>query len=67
MRSPNKRELVGRTIVDFDLRPWSDKAGRYTDPLITLDDGSRLHFTTQETESGEYGVAIRRFKRKATK
>lgn len=54
--------LVGRTIVDvqfwsFAARPGLDRSTA-DDPVITLDNGARLHFITQETEVGEYGTHI---------
>jgi len=60
-----KRELVralkGRRIVDVRLNrfathvpghPWA------TDPILTLDDGTRLCFITEETDVGRYGTRI---------
>jgi len=55
------RDLIGRKIIAVDLRrfhtgrhdaPWS------TDPILTLDNGRKLYFSTQETEVGEYGVEL---------
>lgn len=62
------RYLVGRTIVAVDLRPF--ESGRHrrlhvtTDPVFTLDDGSRLRFFVCETEGTEYGVELIRDSRK---
>jgi len=69
-RMVSKRELIGRKIVDFDPRPFDAdpriKRNKRTahDPIITLDDGSRLYFVTEETEVGDYGVWIGRIKAK---
>lgn len=61
MRRVSKRQLVGRRIVDFDPQPfYAGKARDFMahDPVITLDDGSKLTFTVEETDAGEYGIAI---------
>jgi hypothetical protein len=55
------RLLVGRTIVAVDLRPFSAEiAGEpgvmAHDPILTLDNGARITFLTEETECGSYGV-----------
>lgn len=57
-RDLNKR-LRGRRIENIRLRPFSDGKGeRAYDPEIILDNGSAIRFVVQETESGEYGVAL---------
>ena len=61
------RYLVGRKIVKVKMNGF--KTGRFdgdtsTDPLIVLDDGSRLMFITAETETGDYGVDILRSKQR---
>ena len=59
------REIVGKKIVGFNpgLFPDGQGAGAMAhDPVIFLDDGSRLHFLAEETQVGEYGVQIIRFK-----
>lgn len=79
-RMPSARELIGRTIVDFDPGPvrvhtlLSDNPnGRgpmivMHYPRITLDDGSVLHFQAEEHPQGaDYGVFIRRNPRKRAK
>ncbi len=64
MTLATKRLLVGRTIVDVDLRAWDDtndsgrKLGKKYDPVITLDNGARLTFTVQELDSGD-GYAVK--------
>jgi hypothetical protein len=56
-----KRTLVGRTIVGFEQRPFSNGRGGYaTNPVIRLDDGTELTFDTEETERLVYGTRIRR-------
>jgi hypothetical protein len=58
-----KRTLVGRTIVGFEQRPFSNGRGGYTtNPVIRLDDGTELTFDVDETEQLEYGVRIRRWR-----
>lgn len=57
------RDLIGRTIVEvafrpFQSRPHTDPRARAHSPLITLDNGNRLFFVTEETECGEYGTKI---------
>jgi hypothetical protein len=59
----SKRDLVGRKIVSIDFhgfapRPDRDKRKTATDPRIVLDSGRVLWFVVDETEVGEYGVAI---------
>lgn len=57
MRAVSARQLKGRTIVGYDPRPFDDgRGGTAYCPVIYLDDGSCLCFTTQETEVGDYGV-----------
>jgi hypothetical protein len=61
-----KRDLIGRKIVAVEWnRHRADddpKSSRYrdwvTDPVLVLDNGARIYFTTQETELGFYGVRI---------
>jgi len=59
-RNINPKWLIGRTIVAVDMRPFDSRMDNKTayDPLITLDNGAQLTFTTQETDTGEYGTAI---------
>jgi hypothetical protein len=59
------RSLVGRTIAAVDLNEHDDgRGGTATDPRITLDDGSFLTFSVQETE-GDYGIEVTRHVRGA--
>jgi hypothetical protein len=57
------RELIGRTIVDVEWRPFraqpgtADRTVAYQ-PVLTLDNGARVYFRTQETDVGEYGTLI---------
>ena len=61
-----KRDLTGRKIVAVDFRHFRgedtthEEMGpiRCTNPVLTLDNGRRVWFLVQETEIGEYGVAI---------
>ena len=42
-----------------DYRPFDGGCGyTVTDPVITLDDGRRLYFLVEETETGQYGVKL---------
>ena len=53
------RDLVGRTIVAVDLGRFADGRGGWAfQPVITLDNGRRLTFSVQETDTGEYGVEL---------
>lgn len=65
MANATQRLLKGRTIVAFDARPFDGAhvGATYTltchDPVIQLDNGARLTFTVEETESGDtYGVRV---------
>jgi hypothetical protein len=54
-----KKALIGRTIVQVDLRPFPDgRGGTAHDPVLTLDDGKQLRFWTEETDVGAYGTTI---------
>jgi hypothetical protein len=54
-----KTDLIGRRIVAVDFRPFDNGRGETADdPILTLDDGSKLCFIVQETEVGEYGVRL---------
>ena len=55
-----KRDLIGRRIVAVAMRRQWDGVRRewYYDPVLTLDNGKRIWFITQETEIGEYGTKI---------
>jgi len=52
--------LQGKTIAKVALFPFADSNGGTvaTDPVITFTDGTSLRFLTEETEFGEYGVAL---------
>lgn len=53
----SRRWVIGRRIVDVQMRPFNDgKGGVAHDPVFVLDNGARVRFLTQETEVGEYGV-----------
>lgn len=61
MRRQGGRRLIGRTIVDVDIRPvWDAERGRYTtDPVLYLDNGARVTFNVEETGSGsDYGIRL---------
>ena len=61
-RMVSARELIGKKIAGFDPGTWTDTNGRVKhNPKITLDDGSVLVFTVEESEHGNYGVFIGRW------
>jgi hypothetical protein len=55
--------LIGRTIVGFELRPWTDsdpEKSKHYDPVFILDNGARVSFMVTETYEGNgYGVSPR--------
>jgi len=54
-----KRDLVGKTIADIEWNLFTDGRGGWAhDPTIIFNDGSRLSFSTEETENHGYGVAF---------
>lgn len=54
-----EKRLVGRRIVRVANRTFDDgRGGIAHDPEIVLDDGTRLTFSVEETETGEYGVSV---------
>ncbi len=61
MTRATARLLVGRRIVGFELRTFSDGDGvleaTHHDPIILLDNGARVTFMVTETDSGDaYGI-----------
>ena len=55
----NYRKCIGKRIKRIRLRPFPDgRGGRAYDPIIELDDGTRIQFYVQETDVGEYGVEL---------
>jgi hypothetical protein len=54
------RHLLGRTIVAVDMRPFPDgQGGTAHSPVLTLDNGRRVFFVTEEIDSGgAYGTCI---------
>lgn len=56
MTTASARLLVGRTIVGFELNPWTDEDGRrHHNPILRLDNGATVQFSVTEA-SGDYGV-----------
>lgn len=54
-----KRALIGHTIVGVDFGPFPDgRGGTAQQPHLTLDNGRQVWFTTEETDTGEYGTRI---------
>jgi hypothetical protein len=63
MSMVSKRQLVGRRIINFDPGSFNDSRGGVAhDPVITLDDGSVLSFSVEETDTGDYGIHITKTK-----
>ncbi len=65
LRMISARQLVGRTVVSFNPRPFAARPdaphpGVAHNPVLILDDGAMLTFFVEETETGEYGVCILR-------
>lgn len=63
MRGFNPNWIVGRRIVHVDMGackvPYGPSTLTMHDPTITLDNGVRLRFLTEENpHGGEYGVNI---------
>lgn len=53
------RDLVGRRIIAVEFRQFADgRGGRTSKPMLTLDNGRRVFFLTEETDVGEYGTRI---------
>lgn len=53
------RRIVGQKITGLNLNSFSDgRGGRTTNPVITLSNGVKLYFQTQETEGSDYGTEI---------
>lgn len=51
------RDVIGRRIVKVEMNRFANgKGGWAFDPVFELDDGTRLAFTVDETESLAYGV-----------
>src|SRR5262245_5840002 len=54
-----KQLLKGKKIVNVEMNAFRDGRGGWaTRPVITFEDGSFILFVTQETETGDYGVAL---------
>jgi len=55
------RALRGRRIVRVEMRPFSTgvrlNPWSYA-PRLTLDDGTLVTFSVDETEIGEYGISV---------
>ncbi len=55
----NPKWIVGKTVARVDMNPFSDGKGSTTfRPYIMFTDGSRVWFSTDETEVGEYGISV---------
>lgn len=63
---PSKPRLRGRKIVKVIWNEFPTGRGnaKSTDPTFILDDGSRLSFSVQETDVGEYGISVNLHKSK---
>ena len=63
MPKAKAQDLIGRKIVAVDFRPFKaylDPKSKTMahDPTITLDNGRRLYFLTEQTENATDGVWI---------
>lgn len=56
----NDRRIVGQRVVAVRLNKFGRQTvgGRAMDPTFELENGVRLCFVTQETESLDYGTEI---------
>lgn len=56
-----KKLLKGRRITEIRWNAFR-RGGRgqdwTTDPVFILDDGSKVGFSVEETEVGEYGISV---------
>ena len=51
--------VVGRRITQVDMNAFDDgRGGTAHAPVVYLDNGARMTFVTEETETGEYGTDI---------
>jgi hypothetical protein len=54
-----RKQLIGRTITGVEFRPFDNGSGGTAhNPVLILDNGRRLLFMTEETDTGEYGTSI---------
>lgn len=52
-----QQHVIGHRIVKVLLNRFADGIGGYSyDPVFYLDNGAYIHFVTDETEVGEYGI-----------
>lgn len=63
MSGLNPKWLIGRTIVAVEMNAYRARESPVDrtlahQPVITLDNGARLLFITDETDFGEYGTTI---------
>lgn len=61
MRAFNPNWIIGRRIVGVEMNPFPARDLNNTmahDPVITLDNGAKLRFMTEETQTDDYGVRI---------
>lgn len=55
----SEKHLIGRMIVGFEPNTFDNGYGQLAhDPIIHLDDGSRLVFVVEETDRNCYGVKV---------
>lgn len=60
MADLNPKWIIGKRVVRVDLNAFKDGRGQTCHkPRIWFEDGSHIHFTTEEVEGGgDYGTAI---------
>jgi len=55
----NPKWVIGRTITQLEMNPFDDlRGGTAHNPVFVLDNGARLRFLTEETDTGDYGTEI---------
>lgn len=59
MRHFKPKWIVGKTVASVDMGRFSDgRGGTAHTPVIEFTDGSKILFSTEETDVGEYGTSI---------
>jgi hypothetical protein len=55
----NPKWIIGRKIIAVEMHPFEGENHLTAHaPVITLDNGARIFFVTEETGLSEYGTAI---------
>jgi adenosylcobinamide amidohydrolase len=68
--SEKKKLLKGRRIVEIRWNAFRRGGGREpgwtSDPVFILDDGTKVSFSVEETEVGEYGISVNVYQKALT-